>query len=263
MDAQGQVLKGNYGYYRTGTTIGGGRSSRVFRGEIVAEPSIPCAIKMVRDEFTSESERIQAVTRFNKEAEIVIRLNHPELVEILDYFSKDDCYYYVMELVEGRSLESLSSRPGGLMSEKEVVELGIHVCRALYYLHRQNPPLVFGSIRPRHIIRLDNARFKMVEFNLARCLHPMERKTPYEPPEFSLREGRINPLSDLFSLGVTLYELCTGEVPERELSKLKNISLELGVVIEKSTAADPSMRYRSAKEMKDALMDCLKNPDLT
>jgi eukaryotic-like serine/threonine-protein kinase len=260
MDVQGQVLKGKYGYYRAGKIIGGKKNSRVYSGEVISEPPIPCAIKEIADTFNSESERIRALNRFNNEAETILRLNHPGLVEVMDYFTAGDTHYFFMAFVDGINLESLPAKFRAPLSGREAVEFGIQVCRALYYLHIQKPPVVFANIRPRHIIKMDSQKIKLVEFGLGEYFKPLDPENPYCPPEFSLSEGRINPRSDLYSLGITLYELCTGETPDEEFSKLKNIPIELGVVIEKSAAPDPGMRYKSAKEMKDALMDCLKNP---
>lgn len=260
MDGQGQVLKGKFGYYRVGKIIGGKKNSKVYSGEVISEPPIPCAIKAIADTFNSESERIRALNHFNSEAETILRLNHPGLVEVMDYFTAGDINYFVMAFVDGINLESLSTQSREPLSGREVVEWGILVCRALYYLHIQKPPVVFANIRPRHIVRTDSSKIKLVEFGLGGHFKTLDKENPYIPPEFSLSEGRINPRSDLYSLGITLYELSTGEMPDEEFSKLRNIPLELGVVIEKSAAPDPGMRYKSAKEMKDALMDCLKNP---
>ena len=89
------------------------------------------------------------------------------------------------------------------------------------------------------------------------CCREDDERAAYIPPEFCLPEGRVDPRSDIYSLGVALYELCCGQLPDREFSGTKDMAIELGVVIEKATYRDPRMRYKTAKEVKEALVDCL------
>ncbi|MHC9538785.1 MAG: serine/threonine protein kinase [Vulcanimicrobiota bacterium] len=265
----GTLVNGERATYRIKGVKGGCADSTVYVAEICCEPACPCIIKEITDRFMQEKSRRTAVNAFRAEAAEIMTRTQPDLVRLIDFFSIENRHHVVMEYVEGRNLASLLSSRKEPYGERITVEWGIRICRALYYLHIQNPPVTFGNLKPSSIILCEDGSLKLSEFGLAlhfRSQSPAfdkgDMKSPYTPPEFFIPECSTDPRGDLYALGAILYEICTGQPPGNGFPMTKSIALELGVVIEKSTHADPEMRFKDAREMKNALVDALKNPDI-
>jgi len=265
----GALLNGERATYRIKGVRGGGADSTVYLAEVCGELPYPCAIKEMEDHFAQERTRMNAINAFRAEAQQIMMHNQPDLVRLTDFFSIGSNHYIAMEFAEGRNLASLLASRKEPYGERIAVEWGIRICRALYYLHIQSPPVIFGNLKPNSIIFCEDGSMKLSEFGLA--LHfrsqgaaaaEKEADCPYTPPEFFLPESRTDPRGDIFALGAILYEICTGQSPGGGFPLTKSMALELGVIIERSTNADPETRFKDAREMKNALVDALKNPEI-
>jgi serine/threonine-protein kinase len=175
------------------------------------------AIKTLRfeDEFDAEDMKIMK-ERFFREAESAGRLVHPNIVTIYDAGDDGDISYIAMELLSGTDLKDFSAK-GKLLPSSEVIEIVAKVADALDYAHSEG--VVHRDIKPANIMRLTDGKIKVADFGIARITSQSKTATgtimgtpSYMAPE-QLAGKKVDGRADLFSLGVTLYELLTGEKP--------------------------------------------------
>lgn len=214
------------------------------------------------------------VARFRQEAQAAANLSHPSIVNIYDWGRDDETYYIVMEYVNGTDLKSLIEEHGALDPMK-VAEYGAQVCAALSVAHGYD--IIHRDIKPHNIVITPDGTIKVMDFGIARAGNTTMTQTgsvlgtaQYISPEQA--QGRaLGPASDLYSLGITLYELATGQlpfdsdtpvavalkqvneapVPPRQVRPSIPASLE--AVIMKALRKNPAERYASAAEMRDDL----------
>lgn len=200
--------------------IGGGAMARVYLIEDNTDGQ-RYAIKAqsLRGPGTiSKAETLLHIAR--RETEILCRLSHPSLPRIVDFFQEEDCFYLVMEYVEGHNLKTLiaanHSRP---FDVGLVVDWGIQLCDVLAYLHGFDPPVIFRDIKPSNIIRRPDNTLALVDFGIARQLRAGATSDTivfgspgYAPPE-QYGHDQTEPRSDLYALGATLHHLLTGRDP--------------------------------------------------
>ena len=213
--------------------------------------------------------------RFFREAEAAGRLNHPNIVTIFDVGEEDDLAFIAMDFVEGVSLDRCVSE-SSLLAVQDVYEVVASVADALYYAHQQN--IVHRDIKPANILYdQHNGQIKVADFGIARIVDDSKTKTGdmlgspvYMSPE-QLKGTKVSGASDIYSLGVTLYQLLTGSLPYNGDSianlayqilnkKYKSVrevrpDLSAGVVriVNKAMHKDPAKRYDNAAAMADAL----------
>ncbi|HAA89275.1 MAG: Serine/threonine-protein kinase Sp [Thermoanaerobacterales bacterium 50_218] len=231
-------------------------------------------IKVLKEELAEDKEFLQ---RFQREAQAVASLSHPNIVNIYDVGEENGLPYIVMEYVEGENLKEVIRRKAPF-SPQEIANIGAQVCAALAHAHEKG--IVHRDIKPHNILVTTGGRIKVTDFGLARMLSaPSANVTQsgtvvgsvyYFSPEQA--QGReVDPRSDIYSLGVVLYEMATGEVPfkgdnpisvalkhlqeEPPPIRQKNPAIppELEQVIFKAMAKDPENRFSSADEMRKAL----------
>ena len=211
---------------------------------------------------------------FTHEAESAARLTHPNVVSIYDVGREGETYYIVMELVDGSSLAQRIETEGAL-SERLTVELALQMCSGLGYAHRQG--ILHRDIKPANILLTRDDIVKISDFGIARAV---ERQTmvmtqqghflgsvAYLSPELA-QDHELKPASDLYSLGIVLYEMLTGRPPflgETPIAlALKHLSdvppplpLEvtpaLASIVMRLLAKKPDDRYSSAEELATAL----------
>ncbi|HEY2541876.1 MAG TPA: protein kinase [Gaiellaceae bacterium] len=193
----------------------GGMSS-VYRGhDRLLERTV--ALKILHAHFVDDPEYVE---RFRREARAVAQLSHPHIVTVIDRGSSDGNQFIVFEFVEGENLKQLVERSGPLPIER-TVELGIEIADALAFAHAHD--LVHRDVKPQNVLIDGTGSAKVTDFGIARSLDVDRGVTQtgtvlgtsnYLSPEQA--EGRqVTPASDIYSLGVVLYELLTGEVPFR------------------------------------------------
>jgi serine/threonine-protein kinase len=268
------------GRYQVEKIIGQGAMGTVYLG---VDPKISrmVAIKALplSDEF--DSRQIEEVRkRFYREAETAGRLNHPNIVTIFDVGEEHDLAYIAMDFINGEGLDAFG-HPENLLSIDDVFHIGITVADALDYAHQQN--VVHRDIKPGNIIYdQESGNLKITDFGIA-CLTDNSRtrtgtvlgSPSYMSPE-QLAGEQVDGRSDLYSLGVTLYQLFTGVLPftadsmaslaykiaNNKPQGIRKVRPELPTcltrVINKSIEKNPDMRYQTGAAFADALRRCSK-----
>ncbi len=172
------------------------------------------AVKILRDEFTTDDEFIK---RFRSEAQAVASLNHPNIVGVYDVGNEGNLYYIVMELVQGKTLKEVIAEEGKL-SWKWSINVAIQIASALETAHKNN--IVHRDIKPHNIIITEEGVAKVTDFGIAKAVSNSTitafgttiGSVHYFSPEHA-RGGFTDAKSDLYSLGVVMYEMVTGKVP--------------------------------------------------
>jgi serine/threonine-protein kinase len=256
--------------YRVTERIGTGGMADVYKA-VDETLGRTVAVKVMHTRYADDPEFVQ---RFRHEASAAANLSHPSIVNIYDYGVEDGTYYIVMELVRGTDLKAVVKEQGALDPVK-VAEYGVQVCSALSVAHGYG--IIHRDIKPQNIVLTPGGTIKVMDFGIARAVDSDSTQTgsvlgtaQYVSPEQA--QGRkLGPESDLYSLGVVLYELATGKLPfdgDTPVSvALKHVNDEapaprtinprippaLEAVIIKAMQKDPTRRYRSADEMRDDL----------
>jgi len=206
-----------FGRYQVQEIIGRGAMGTVYKG---VDPAIdrPVALKTIRlDTLASPEEMAELVDRLVKEAQAAGRLSHPNIVTIYDVGQEGDLYYIAMEYLQGYTLDKMIQKKSDL-NYKIVAKIMIQTCLALSYAHEKG--IIHRDIKPANIMILDNFDIKVMDFGIARLggsatmtQTGMAMGTPsYIAPEI-LQGKTADRRSDIFSLGVVLYEILTGQKP--------------------------------------------------
>lgn len=238
------------------------------------------AVKILRDEFTTDNEFIR---RFNTEAQAAARLTHPNIVSIYDVGNEGNIYYIVMELIQGKTLKEIIEEDGAL-TWKWSVNIAIQIASALEMAHKNN--IIHRDIKPHNIIITEDGVAKVTDFGIAKAVSNSTitafgttiGSVHYFSPEHA-RGGFTDAKSDIYSLGVVMYEMLTGRVPfdadtpvSVALKHMQEVPVEpikinplipvsLNRIIMKAMQKDPNARYGSATEMLRDLRQVVKNPN--
>ena len=270
------------GRYRLDAQIGAGGMSTVYRAfDTVLERQV--AIKLMHREIASDSDQLE---RFRREARAVAQLNHPHVVGVIDAGEEGDptaiwlaTPYIVFEYVEGETLKDRIRRHGRLPIG-ESVAYAIEIARALGAAHDHR--IVHRDVKPQNVLIDEEGTAKVTDFGIARSLTEegltadgrVLGTTDYVSPEQALGQD-VGPQSDLYSLGVVLFEMLTGDVPfhgenqvavamkhvREELPDVQlrrpEVSSALAAVVDRATAKDLDRRYGSDRELIADLEDVL------
>jgi ankyrin repeat protein/tRNA A-37 threonylcarbamoyl transferase component Bud32 len=250
-----------FGSYKVISLIGEGGMNRVY---LVADVNgKQWALKQTREpsEISRTPEEVR--DQFEREVLTLSSLSHPNLPILCEYFSSGRHHYIVEEFVDGISLEKyiLSHR----MSEIETLELAITLCNVLEYLHGRN--IIYRDLKPANIIVTKESTLKLLDFDISRTYKKGKKSdtialgTPgYAAPE-TYGISQSDARSDIYSLGATLYHILTGDDPQEHPFIFEpigyfrdDITDRLIEAVERALSRSPEMRYRSAVEMKKALM---------
>jgi serine/threonine protein kinase len=215
----------------------------------------------------------EAQKQFNREANILARLSHPNLPRVTDYFFiHGQGQYLVMDYIEGEDLKSMLKRLEHL-PEPEVLSWIGQVADALAYLHSQNPPIIHRDIKPANIRIRTDGRAMLVDFGIAKIYDPSQVTTlgakavtpGYSPPE-QYGGAVTDTRADIYALGATLYHLLTGKEPPESVQRIvnkasmptprelnSNISLAIEQLILKSTEIPTERRFQTIEELRKAL----------
>jgi outer membrane protein assembly factor BamB/tRNA A-37 threonylcarbamoyl transferase component Bud32 len=212
--------------------------------------------------------RSTIVQNFEREANILVTLNHPSIPKIFDFFTHRERSYLVIEYVSGKDLEAVLKGRTDFIPEDQVIAWGIELCDVLDFLHNHKPePIIFRDMKPSNIMINVQNRVVLVDFGIAKVFTTNQKGTMigtegYSPPE--QYRGEATPLADIYALGATLHHVLTMRDPrleppftfsERPIKRFNpNISTELEAVVSTALNYNPQDRFKSAADMKDALM---------
>ena len=232
----------------------------------------PVAIKVIRDELTRDAKTAQ---RFLREAQLLTRIAHPNIVDVLDFGeTPDGCLFLVMELLRGQTLDvALAQR--GPFSIRQICELGLQLCDALVAAHAHG--VIHRDLKPANIFLMPELGdwVKILDFGLAKTMDAASELTYigavlgtplYMAPE-TIRFNAAGPRSDLYALGCILFELSAGRPPfaAATLTDLvlahvmvappaaRHLPAPVAAVIECLLSKEPSERYQTASELRSAL----------
>ena len=276
MNLEGRLIGNRYEILEK---IGNGGMATVYKARChVLNRNV--AVKVLKEEFTTDAEFIK---RFNIEAQAAASLSHPNIVSIYDVGSEGEIHYIVMELVQGKTLKEIIT-DDGILPWKWTVNIAIQIASALEVAHRNN--IVHRDIKPHNIIITENGTAKVTDFGIAKAVSNSTitsfgatiGSVHYFSPEHA-RGGYTDAKSDLYSLGVVMYEMLTGkvpfdadtpvsvalkhmqEVPEEPKKLNSTIPESVNKIIIKAMQKDPNLRYSSATEMLVDLREAIKNPN--
>ena len=257
--------------------IGVGGMAEVFKGKDHKLNRF-VAVKVLKEEFRGNE---GFVKKFKEEAQAAARLAHPNIVNVYDVGDENGIYYIVMELVEGITLKNYIERKGNL-TIKEATSIAIQVCAGLEVAHNNN--IVHRDIKPQNIIISREGKVKVTDFGIAKATTSQTTtanamgSVHYASPE-QARGGYVDGRSDIYSLGIVLYEMVTGRVPfdgetavtvavkhlQEEMVPpsvyCKNIPFSLEQIIKKCTQKSPDRRYQDIGDLLADLKQSLMDPD--
>lgn len=264
----GRVLNGRYQLI---SVVGGGGMAQVYKardnvlGRIVA-------VKVLREQYSTDS---QFVARFRREAQAAANLAHPNIVNVYDVGQDGDIHYIVMEYINGESLKEYIQRSSPMPISK-AISVAVQILAGVEFAHRSG--LIHRDIKPQNVLITPDGTVKVTDFGIAKSVSDLGLTEAglalgtahYFSPEQAKGE-RVVPQSDIYAVGVTLFEMLTGRIPFESESVMglafKHIAEEapsvrelnpsvpprLDSIVAKSLAKDPQERFGSAAEMERAL----------
>lgn len=274
---EGTVLNGRYEIVRK---IGGGGMGAVYLASDKNLGGVLRAVKEMVQSYIEETQQEKAVSDFKRESMLLTSLDHQAIPTIYDYFydEREARFYLVMKYISGGDLASrLRSTNEGRIDEKSVTEWAIQIADVLDYLHNRQPPIVYRDLKPANIMVDGNTgRVMLIDFGIARWINKEEKGVTavgtmgYAPPE--LFSGNVEPRSDIYSLGSTMFHLLTGADPQsnpllifdfqknphpRQINPQMSDQMER--ILMRSVEYNAEKRFASAAEMRQDLEEHLAN----
>jgi len=261
--------------YRIEKSIGRGGMAHVFLArDVLLDRQV--AIKVLFPEYATDPAFVE---RFRREAQAAANLNHPNIVSVYDWGQTRDTYFMAMEYVPGITLSEHIKRSQGRITPKGAARIAAEVASALAYAHANN--VVHRDIKPGNILIARNTAIKVVDFGIARAMDAPHDSgltqegsvmgtATYFSPEQAKGEA-LDPRSDLYSLGVVLYEMVAGrppfvaesalataymqvnETPQRLKELVPDVPVAFEAIVSKCLTKNAEMRYENAEQLRDDL----------
>ena len=269
--AANTVLNGRYEIVRR---IGGGGMGAVYLAKDRNLGDAPRAVKEMVESHLDPAQHEKAIGDFKRESLLLTSLEHPSIPTIYDYFYDEALgrFYLVMKYISGGDLASrMRAAVGGRLDEKTVTDWGMQVADVLDYLHSRPKPIIYRDLKPANLMIDGNTgRVMLIDFGIARWVSQQEKGVTavgtmgYAPPE--LFSGRVQPASDVYSLGATMFHLLTGSDPQdnpllifdftknpRPRQIAPSISSEMEMILMRTVEYKPEDRFRTAGELRNEL----------
>ena len=267
------------GRYLIESLLGVGGMANVYKGRDVRTGNA-IAVKVLKEEFLDNEELVR---RFKNESKAISILDHPNIVKVYDVSVTDQLQYIVMEYIDGITLKEYLKQRGGALTWKEVIHFATQVLGALEHAHSKG--IVHRDVKPQNIMLQADGSIKMMDFGIARFSRAQSQTVSdkaigsvhYISPEQACGE-ESDAKSDIYSVGVLLYEMLSGSVPfdgdtpeevamkhiHEKPTPLHQLNPEIPIglceICDKAMQKDKNMRYRSAKEMLAAVDAFKANP---
>src|SRR5579863_2836446 len=208
------------GRYQLVSRIGQGGMGAVYKATDMRIDNRPVAIKEMSKAGLSAALIEEAEASFEREANLLGKLLHPNLPRIHDHFSENDRTYLVMDFIEGETLEDYLNKIGGKpLPVEQVLKWAEQLCNVLSYLHNHQPPIIFRDLKPANVMISDSGHIFLIDFGIARIFKPGQSHDTVAlgSPGFAAPEqygkAQSTPRSDIYSLGALLHCLLTGLDP--------------------------------------------------
>lgn len=266
--------------YRILELIGSGGMANVYTA-LDMQTKHTVAVKALKDEYVEDAEFVR---RFQHEAKSVLMLSHDNIVRSIDIGEEDGIHYIVLEYVEGKSLKEMI-REGGPMDPRKAIHIATQVCDALTHAHERQ--IIHRDVKSQNILVNTRGKARLTDFGIARDAsastmtftgNSIMGSVHYLSPE-QARGEPVDAQSDIYSLGITLYEMVVGAVPFEADSSvsvalkhlnesitppkeiLPEIPRSLNDIILRATQKDKALRYPTARVMKANLLRALREPE--
>ena len=249
-------------YILTGK-IGQGGVAEIYKGR---QESLErdVAIKILSPKLTTDPD---IVRRFERESLVIAKLNHPNIVHVIDKGSAGGRYYFVMEFINGTSLREIIDSERVPMNTK--IEMIVQVCKALDYAHKNG--VIHRDIKPTNILIDRQGNALVADFGIAQIIGTAEADMTasdiimgtmaYMSPEQKVSSTNVDQTTDLYAVGIMLYEILVGKKPLGHFklpTELKpDLNPAFNTIIQKCLAQEPKDRYQQAVELKDALLELI------
>lgn len=272
----GTILNKRYEIIRR---IGGGGMGAVYLANDRNLGGVKRAVKEMIQAYVDDTQHEKAVEDFRREALLLSSLEHPAIPTIYDYFvdNEENRFYLVMKYISGGDLAArFRATPNGRIDEQTMTEWAIQIADVLDYLHNHEPPIVYRDLKPSNVmIDGKTGRVMLVDFGIARWVNKEEKGNTavgtmgYAPSE--QYAGNSEPRSDIYALGATMFHLLTGSDPQNNPLLIfdftkhprprrinPDLSVEMERILMKAVEYNANMRFASANEMRNVLLDHLE-----
>ena len=254
--------------------IGVGGMGSVYRARDLHFPNVVklVAVKEMINQARDPFVRQTIIQNFEREADILVTLNHPAIPRIYDYFTHDERSYLVEEFIPGKDLEAILVETDGFLPDEQVIAWAIELSDVLEFLHSHKPePIIFRDMKPSNVMINQFNHVVLVDFGIAKIFKSGQKGTMigtegYSPPE--QYRGDATPQADIYALGATIHHVLTRKDPrleppftfhERPISRYNaSVNPDLEKIVERCLQYDPADRYETVGAVREAFLNLAK-----